>query len=45
MSGQTAPPSAANDAEVVASPSAAVNIAVMSPAKLGGFAARLSRKS
>lgn len=45
MSEQPAPPPAADDAEFVASPPAAMTIAVMSQTKLCGFAARLSRRS
>lgn len=45
MSEQPAPPPAANDAEFVASPSAATKIAVMSQTKLRGFAAGLSGRS
>lgn len=45
MSEQPAPPPAANDAEFVASPPAAMKIAVMSQAELCGSAARLSRRN
>lgn len=44
MAEQPAPPPAANEAEFVASPSAAMKIAVMSQTKLCGFADRLSRR-